>query len=122
MSKRILIVEDDDNVRDTIELLLSSNGFKVFTCSTGKDIFNTLKSTEPYLVLLDVLLGDIDGREICKAVKSHPETAHIPVIIVSSVYNIYNIIMDEKANDVIPKPFTEDILLSRIQRQLSNAS
>lgn len=122
MNKRILIVEDDENVRDTMELLLSQAGFSVFTCSTGKDIFNTLTTTAPDVILLDVLLGDLDGRDICKAIKNHPETAHIPVIIVSSVLNIFNIILDEKANDVISKPFTEDILLTRVKRQLSNAS
>lgn len=122
MDKRILIVEDDENVRETMELLLSHNGYTVFTCDTGKDIFGTVEKTAPDLILLDVLLGDMDGRDICKAVKTHPKTEHIPVIIVSSVYNIFNIILDEKANDVIPKPFTEDILLSRVQRQLSKAS
>ena len=115
-------MEDEENVRDTIELLLVNNGFEVFTCCHGNGIFETLKETTPDLILLDILLGEIDGRTICKEIKSNPDTAHIPIIIISSVYDIFNIIIEEKANDVIPKPFTEEVLLSRIRRQLVNAS
>lgn len=119
MKKRILVVEDDENIRDVLELLLARAGFTVFTSATGKDIFNTIQNISPDLILLDVLLGELDGRDICKALKTHMETAHIPVIIVSGVYNIFSTIVEAKANDVISKPFTEEILLRRVQRQLS---
>ena len=122
MSKRILVIDDDENVRDTISLLLRHKGFTVFTCSTGREIFQTIQRTTPDLILLDVMLGELDGRAICKAIKNNPITSYIPVIILSGVYNIYNIILDEKANDVLPKPFTEDVLLARVGRQLSLAS
>lgn len=119
MDTRILVVEDDENVRETIELLLNQAGYHVSTCSTGKDIFNTIEEYQPHLILLDILLGELNGRDICKAIKDNQTTSHIPVIIVSSMHNIYNAIADEGANDIISKPFTEDILLTRINRQLS---
>lgn len=121
MSKSILIVEDDENVRATMELLLSHAGFKVILSSTGKDIYQIIGQQKPDLILLDVFLGDLDGRDICRELKNNPDTSDIPIIIVSSLYNIYNTILEEKANDVIPKPFTEDILLSRVQRHMPAA-
>jgi two-component system phosphate regulon response regulator PhoB len=119
MNKRILIIEDDENVRETLEFLLRHNGFTISTCSSGRDFFNTIKRTAPDLILLDIVLGELDGRDICKMIKDRTETAHIPIIIISSVHDIFNSILDQNANDVIPKPFTEEVLLNRVQRQLS---
>jgi DNA-binding response OmpR family regulator len=121
MSRRILVIEDDENVLEVIQLLLSQAGYQVFTSATGKDIFDLIHDCQPHVILLDILLGELNGRDLCKAVKSHPETCHIPVIIVSSLQNIYNTIADEGANDIIAKPFTEEILLARVQRQLPTA-
>ena len=119
MSIRILVVEDDENIRETIEFLLCRAGYEVSTCSTGKDIFTSIENYNPHLILLDILLGELNGRDICRAIKKNRETSHIPVIIISSMHNVYNAIADEGANDVIAKPFTEDILLTRINRQLA---
>lgn len=119
MDTRILVVEDDENVRDTIVFMLSHAGFQISTCASGKGIFNTIEQHQPHLILLDILLGELNGRDICKAIKNNRATSHIPVIIVSSMHNIYNAIADEGANDVISKPFTEETLLNRVNRQLS---
>ena len=119
MTTRILVVEDDENIRETIEFLLCGAGYEVATCSTGKDIFVSIENYQPHLILLDILLGELNGRDICRAIKNNRKTSNIPVIIISSMHNIYNTIADEGANDVIAKPFTEDILLSRINRQLA---
>ncbi len=114
MNKKILVVDDDDDIREIIEFLLTQAGFRVSICSNGKDIFRTIDRTRPDLILLDIDLGEMDGRNICKAIKSNPETDSIPVIIVSAEENIYNTILDVGANDVIPKLFTEQVLLDRV--------
>ena len=121
MSKKILVIDDDENVLEVIQMLLSQAGYEVFTSVTGKDIFDLIHDCHPHVILLDILLGELNGKDLCRAVKSHPETSHIPVIIVSSLQNIYNTIVDEGANDIISKPFTEEILLARVQRQLPTA-
>lgn len=119
MNKRILVVDDDENIRDTMELLLGIAGFTVSMCATGKDIFNTIAKENPDLLLLDIYLGELDGREICKAIKKNPATSSIPVIMVSVDEKIYNTISANGANDVVAKPFTEETLLSRVKRQLA---
>lgn len=120
MKRRILVIEDDDIVRDTIELLLEYKGFMVFTSATGLDVHEKIANYKPDLILTDIFLGESDGRVICQSLKSDPETSHIPIIIMSgAATDIYNTIIGVGANDIVLKPFDEQTLVSRVQRQLS---
>ncbi len=121
MGKKVLFVEDEDNVRETISLLMQGAGYEVRASATGKDIFTSIAEFNPDLILLDILLDELDGREICREVKENPDTSHIPVIILSAVPEIYNTITDVGANDIVSKPFQENVLLNRIARQLANS-
>ncbi|MBC7914159.1 MAG: response regulator [Pyrinomonadaceae bacterium] len=121
MNENILIVEDDPLVREVLQLLLTDAHYNVTSCSTGKNIFETVSKSRPDLILLDVCLGEVDGRDLCKILKSHQDTKNIPIIIVSGNYNAHNIVLDQGANDALLKPFTEPELLSRIQLQLLKA-
>ncbi len=118
MGKKILLIDDDIDIRDTITFLLTNAGYTVDTCCHGQDIFTTIEQSSPDLILLDVHIGEVDGRDLCKLIRSNPKTSFIPILMVSSIENIYNIINEHGANDVIEKPFTEEILLTRISRQL----
>ena len=120
MAQRILVIEDDDFVRDTIEVLLKGHGYKVYTSPDGLDVLPQIAESQPDLVLTDIFLGESDGRLICQEIKSNPDTSHIPVIIMSgSSGEIYNTISAVGANDVVLKPFDELTLLNRVSRQLS---
>src|SRR6476469_931791 len=119
MSKRILIVEDDDLIRLTLEQLLTNQGYAVLSSATGKDTFELISNFKPHLVLLDIYLGELDGREICREIKQSFEFRNLPVIIISSLPDIYNTIVDVGANDIITKPFNPRTLTNRIERQLS---
>ena len=118
--RKIFVIEDDDIVRDTIELLLRFKGFKVLTSSNGLDAISKIKEFKPDLILTDIFLGESDGRVICQSVKNNPETTHIPIIIMSgAATEIYNTINGVGANDIVLKPFDENTLISRVERQLS---
>ena len=118
--RRILVIEDDDIVRDTIELLLRYSDFQVITSSTGLDVLSKVDEFKPDLILTDIFLGELDGRVICQSIKSNPETNHIPIIIMSgSASEIYNTIAGVGANDIVLKPFDEQTLMNRVHRQLS---
>jgi DNA-binding response OmpR family regulator len=117
--RRILVIEDDQDVRETVKFLLDLKGFRVYTSSTGADVFTIVDKIKPHLIITDIFLGKLDGRVICRSIKSNPKTSNIPVIIMSSASDIYNTIHDVGANDVVLKPFDENTLLNRIQRQLS---
>lgn len=118
MNKKILIIEDEEDIITILNFILVEAGYTVFADSSGKEIFNMISSFNPDLILLDLFLPEIDGREICKAIKADENTSHIPVIVISGAPDIYNTIMDACANDVVEKPFEVNVLLSRIERQL----
>jgi DNA-binding response OmpR family regulator len=118
MTKRILLIDDEDNVRESLELILTHRGYDVRTCRTGHGILDEIRDYDPDILLLDVLLGDEDGRDICRDLKLSPETGHLPVIILSGIPDIYNTITEAGANDIVLKPFDEETLLHRIERQL----
>ncbi len=122
MCRRVLLIEDEEHVRETLQLLLTNAGYLVTASANGKNIFDLIKEFNPSLILLDILLDEMDGREICRAVKNAPSTASIPIIILSAVQDLYNSIIDFGANDVVAKPFDERTLLNRIERQLSNSN
>ena len=122
LQKKIVLVEDEDDVRESIKLLLLDAGYEVKDSADAVNIFDILKEFEPDVILLDLILKQADGKEICKLVKQNPVTSHIPVIVISGSADIYNTIIECGANDVVSKPFIPSTLLNRIERQLINAS
>ncbi|MEJ7691472.1 response regulator [Daejeonella sp.] len=118
MNKTIVVIEDDINVLETVTSILSYNGYTVKGFKCCPDILDLIDTHKPDLILLDLLLEKEDGREICKTIKGNEATSGISVIIMSGAQDIYNVILECGANDVIKKPFTEEILLSRVERQI----
>ena len=117
--RRILVIEDDDIVRDTVKLLLEYKGYEVITSANGSNARTIIEKFNPHLVLTDIYLGDADGRIICQEIKNNPKTSHIPVVIMSGSPDIYNSIAGVGANDIVLKPFDEQTLMNRLQRQLT---
>jgi len=124
MSKKILVVDDDESIVEVIQLLLESEGYQVESSLNGDCIPNFPGGT-PDLILLDVLLSGKDGREICKRLKSDPETAHIPVIMLSAHIDANRLMRDSGADDFIEKPFDIDdfiaVVAKHAHRYTSNA-
>lgn len=119
MKSRILVIEDDEIVRETVQLLLELRGYEVYTYAHGHGVCDIVEDFKPHLVLTDINLGDTDGRIICQDIKNNPNTQHIPVVVMSGASDIYNSISSCGANDIVLKPFDEQTLVSRLQRQLS---
>lgn len=112
---RILVVDDDEDILDTIQLILEIGGYEINPLNQADQVFETIKNFKPSLILLDVVLGKIDGREICEQIKNNPGTAHIPVLMMSALYDMGDIReMNYPPDDFIPKPFKMDILLEKI--------
>lgn len=119
-SRKIAIIEDEEDVRNSITSLLTDAGYLVHGSSHGLDISDIINHFNPDLILLDLMLESVDGKEICKVLKENPSTRSIPVIIISGVSDIYNTITELGANDIVSKPFLPSTLLNRIERQLAN--
>lgn len=116
---KILIVDDEPDIREIVHLVLELEGFEVYELDNGKAVLDTVQAIHPDAILLDVLLGDSDGREVCKQLKANKATTAIPVLILSATHGVFNAnTRNYGANDCISKPFDIADLVSRIRRQL----
>ena len=120
---KILIVDDNEDVLQIMQLLLSSRGYQVQICSKGGEAFDLIKQIQPALIFLDIhLSGGIDGRIICKEIKTFQETKHIPVILFSANI-IKGTTLDESlADDFVAKPFDIHELLLKVNKLIGTAS
>lgn len=113
---RILVVDDDDDILDTIQLILEIGGHDIKPLNNAETVFETIRNFRPELIVLDVVLGKFDGRTICEQLRTHTETSHIPVLMMSGLYDMADIKeMRYPPDDFIPKPFKIDVLLEKIE-------
>lgn len=117
MHKRILAVDDDADTLSMLDHLLTQNDYEVKILTHAERTFETVDNFKPDLILMNVLMGGLDGKILCSALKAYPATRHIPVIFVSS-YN-RQAISDVKADDFLQKPVDAKQLLNKISRQLT---
>src|SRR5919108_5471079 len=88
MAKKILVVDDDTSIVESLQFLLEDAGYEVMTAEDGRFVNDGWKKKDVNLILLDYWLPQMNGGEITKRLKSHSETKHIPVIIISESYNV----------------------------------
>ena len=120
--RRILAVDDDNDILEVLQFILEDSGYEVDTLSDGHYLMDKIREKHPDLILLDIMLGSLDGRELCKAVKNQDSMHHIPVIMISASHNVSKTLNQEGApNDFIAKPFDINNLLSKIKNQLNAA-
>jgi DNA-binding response OmpR family regulator len=121
--RRILAVDDDRDILEVLQFILEDSGYKVDTLSDGRQLMDTIRDKHPDLILLDIMLGNMDGRELCKEVKSQLTTQNIPVIMISASHNIAATLKrDHGPNDFVAKPFDINVLLDSVKRQLNRSS
>ncbi len=120
MLRKILVVEDDKDLRGYLKEFLMDNDYTVDTVSDGASALNYTKKTKPDLVVLDLGLPDIDGKSVCTSIKKdYPD---LPVIILTARHSTSDVVsgLNLGADDYISKPFVGDELLARIKVQLRN--
>ncbi|MDI6715987.1 MAG: response regulator transcription factor [Actinomycetota bacterium] len=119
---QILVIEDDPLIRETLEYSLRGAGFDVTTAETGKQGLTDLKAINPDLVLLDLLLPEIDGFEVCKQIRQFDE--NVPVIMITALEDQRSKLkgFSVGADDYITKPFSIEELLARIRANLKRTT
>ncbi len=122
----ILVVDDEEDIVLMLQKALTAEGFRVFTAFRGLEALQAVKKHSPALVLLDAMLPEIHGFEICKKIKSSKRFGHIRVIMISAVYRGWRYALDAKeaygADDFIEKPFHLVPLLRRVHELLDTGS
>jgi DNA-binding response OmpR family regulator len=116
-SKKILVVDDDEDIREILMYVLESEGYEVSGLDNGRSVIDTVQKIQPDIVLLDVQLGDGDGRDICRELKQQPATRAIPVIIISANHG-WASLHEKKCNadDFLAKPFDLTELVDHVKR------
>lgn len=116
--KEIYVVEDDNGIRELLEFLLISNEYSVQTFATAEAFKTNISSAKPDLILMDIMLPDGNGLDMCKGLSREENTSDIPVILMSAHANMNNL-QNTCATDFIAKPFDIDDLLSRLGKWLA---
>lgn len=118
MVNKILVVEDDQSIQEFLKEYLLDNGYAVDTASDGVQALNSLKKTQPDLVLLDLGLPNVTGEAVCLEIrKKYPD---LPVIILTAKDDVSDVVrgLNLGADDYITKPFVSEELLARIKARL----
>lgn len=115
--RKIVVVEDDPEIRDLEMFLLASEGFDVVPVANGLDAYEVIKREDADLVVLDLMLPGKDGNAVLDELEADPETANVPVIVVSAFTEKLG--QAQQIRRVIPKPFDIMELLDGISQELA---
>jgi DNA-binding response OmpR family regulator len=117
MSKKLIFVlEDDRDIRQMIQIILSNMHYEVKTYSTVHDFTHVIPMILPDMFILDVMLPDGNGIDVCAKLKANLDTSKIPVLIMSANTELYEINKAGCGNDFMAKPFDIAKLREKVQR------
>lgn len=121
MNAKILVVDDDHSIADSIEALLKSSGYAVLRANDGQQAVELAQKESPALLVLDLLMPKMSGFEVCSALKSAPATNKISILVLTALGQMADV---EKAfalgaNDYLIKPFESERLLKKVAKLLA---
>ncbi|HMN58924.1 MAG TPA: response regulator [Anaerolinea sp.] len=124
MSKaRLLIVEDDVDISNMLKIYFSSQGYEIETALRGNEALEKTRQAMPHLIVLDIMLPDINGYEVCRQLRTTTRTSHIPVIFLTQKDERSDRLqgLELGADDYITKPFDIDELKLRVQNAIARS-
>lgn len=110
----VLVVDDDIDILEVVEIVLTSNDFYVTALSRGEEVYDVVKRHIPDVILLDINLGHVDGRDICKNLKDNEATKNIPIVMFSANRNMKDNLCPCVADNFIEKPFETEHLVATL--------
>ncbi len=120
MQRKILVADDEPNIVEVLKTIFEEAGYEVWTAYDGQEALDLLNKSWPDLIILDLLMPKVSGREFCQLLQSDPLTREIPVLILSAWSQ--NISAEEReqlhAYDYISKPFNLFALLDQVEKIL----
>jgi two-component system phosphate regulon response regulator PhoB len=124
MKPRILVVDDEPDVLDLVTYNLGQAGFQTETAADGAEALRKARSSAPDLILLDLMLPEMDGLEVCKLLRRDTKTSAIPIIMLTArASEIDRIVgLELGADDYVPKPFSPRELVLRVKKRLEQTS
>jgi len=121
MQKKILIVEDEESLLKLESILLTTKGYLVQGATTGLAALEAVAAEPPDLILLDIMLPELDGFDVCSRIRNNPETAAIPIILLTAKKTPEDIAKGRAvgADEYITKPFKSVLVMETIERLLN---
>lgn len=121
-SNRIMVVEDNDELREYIVKELTFKGYKVFDASNGKEALAIAQKISLGLIISDLMMPEMNGFELCLAIKKSINTSHLPFILLTSLHDKEYIIqgLSSGADEFVSKPFDMDVLVAKAESLLQN--
>lgn len=117
--KRVLVLDDEPDIVTIIIMILTDSGYDIEGIGTGAELFGKVARFKPDLIILDVMLGEYDGRKLCVELKSDSHTKHIPILMISASHDLLS--MQEKycmPDDFLDKPFDIYELAAKVKNLL----
>jgi two-component system alkaline phosphatase synthesis response regulator PhoP len=118
--KKILVVDDEADLVETIRFPLEMEGYTVLVSDNGEDALNKARREKPHLILLDLMLPKLDGYKVCRLLKFDEKYRHIPILMLTARTQEKDKIMAKEtgADEYITKPFNIDQLLEKVKSYL----
>lgn len=119
--KKIMVVDDEENLIELVKAILETEGFDVITAYNGKECLEKLKTAKPDLILLDMMMPGMSGRETCENIRKDPKTKNLKVafVTVAKFSEVGKDILKKlNAVDYITKPFDNKDLVKRVKKAL----
>ncbi len=113
----VLIIDDEEDIRNILEYNLKKEGFSVYTSENGAGGIELAKQVNPDIIILDVMMPEMDGIEVCEVLRADPETKHIRICFLTARNEDYSQIagLDAGADDYVSKPIKPRVLISRLK-------
>ncbi|MDW8801106.1 response regulator transcription factor [Clostridium sp. A1-XYC3] len=121
---KILVVDDEEHIRELIKFNLEQNGYKTISADNGLDALKKAKADNPQLILLDVMLPDMDGYDVCKEIRRDNSISSTPIIMITAKGEEFDKVLGLElgADDYITKPFSIRELMARVKAILRRTS
>lgn len=119
-AKKILIVEDEKDILQLVKLYLEKDGFRTVTAMTGSEALRQVKAERPDLMILDLMLPEMDGLEVCKRIRLNPDSALLPILMLTAKAEESDTVigLELGADDYVTKPFSPKALVARVKALL----
>jgi two-component system phosphate regulon response regulator PhoB len=120
MNQLIVVIEDEEDIRELIRYNLDKEGFRVLAANSGEEGLELVMNSMPDLIVLDLMLPGIDGLQVCRQLKAEPKTKNIPIMMVTARGEEPDVVsgLELGAEDYVSKPFSPKVLVARVKTVL----
>jgi len=120
MEDTILVIDDEKDILDLVEYNLKDAGYKVLTCAEGRTGLQLARDHKPDLIILDLMLPEVDGKDVCKQLKREKDTESIPIVMLTAKTSELDRVvgLELGADDYVTKPFSPRELVLRVKNIL----